>query len=61
MANGFLRVILVFVYYGVVAPIGLVVRLFRDPLDRVLPDARGSFWTKKEPVSFDPKQYEKQR
>lgn len=61
IGQAFLSVILVVVFYGIFTPIGMLVRLFRDPLDRTLPDDRESFWVRKTPVAFDPKEYEKQR
>ena len=57
----FFSIILVVVFYGVFTPLGIMVRLFRDPLDRAIPDGRKSFWIRKTPVAFDAKAYEKQR
>ena len=53
--------VLVVVFYGVFTPLGIMVWLFRDPLDRTIPDDRESFWIRKVPVVFDPKAYEKQK
>src|SRR3989304_2299732 len=39
------RVILTIVFYAVIAPAGLVMRLFRDPLDRRLRESRPTYWT----------------
>jgi len=54
------RVILSFLFYAVFAPIGLVRRLIRDPLDRELHDGSRSYWIRKETKPFDPKSYENQ-
>lgn len=54
------RVILTVVFYVVITPVGLLLRLFRDPLDRSLHDGRGSNWTKREPTPLDPNRYERQ-
>jgi hypothetical protein len=54
------RVILSFLFYAVFAPIGLVRRLIRDPLDRELHDGSASYWIRKETKPFDPKSYENQ-
>ena len=40
--------------------VGLIMRLFRDPLDRKLHDGCSSYWKQKESRSFDPKTYEHQ-
>ena len=54
------RIILTFLFYAILTPIGMVMRLFRDPLDRRLHDGRVSYWVQKEPKPFDPKGYENQ-
>jgi len=54
------RIILTFLFYAILTPIGMVMRLFRDPLDRRLHDGRVSYWVQKESKPFDPKAYEKQ-
>ncbi len=43
------RVLLTLFYYGVIGPVGLVMRLFgRDPLDRKWPSDQPSYWIKRE-------------
>jgi len=54
------RIILSLLFYAVLTPIGVIMRLFRDPLDRRLHDGRVSYWVQKEPKPFDPKAYEQQ-
>ncbi len=54
------RIILTFLFYAILTPIGMVMRLFRDPLDRRLHDGRVSYWVQKESKPFDPKGYENQ-
>ena len=54
------RIILMMLFYAVFAPVGLIMRLFRDPLDRKLHDGCSSYWKQKESRSFDPKTYEHQ-
>jgi len=54
------RIILTVLFYAILTPIGMVMRLFRDPLDRRLHDGRVSYWVQKESKPFDPKAYEKQ-
>lgn len=54
------RIILTFLFYALFTPIGVIMRLFRDPLDRRLRDGRVSYWVRKEPKLFDPKAYENQ-
>jgi hypothetical protein len=54
------RVILGVFYYVVMAPVGLVMRLFRDPLDRSLTDGRTSDWIRRERGPVDPARYERQ-
>lgn len=54
------RIILTALYYLVMTPVGLVMRLFRDPLDRSLTDSRGSQWIRREPQPVDPARYERQ-
>jgi hypothetical protein len=54
------RIILTLLFYAVFTPIGVIMRLFRDPLDRRLHDGRVSYWVPKEPEPFDPKRYENQ-
>lgn len=54
------RIILTLLFYVVIAPIGLLMRCFRDPLDRELRDERASCWIKRPPQPVDPKRYEQQ-
>lgn len=53
------RIILSLLFYAVLTPIGVIMRIFRDPLDRRLSDGRSSYWVPKEPTS-DPKAYDNQ-
>ena len=54
------RVILTVVYYVVMTPVGFIMRLFHDPLDRKLGDGRSSQWVKREPRPVDLANYERQ-
>lgn len=54
------RIILTLLYYLVVTPVGFVMRLFRDPLDRTLADGRTSQWIARERTPVDPARYERQ-
>lgn len=54
------RIILALLFYLVFAPMGLIMRLFRDPLDRKIHDGRKSYWLKKESREFDPQSYQNQ-
>ena len=54
------RVILGVFYYLVLAPVGLVRRLFGDPLDRGLGDRTTSAWVKRERRPVDRERYERQ-
>ena len=54
------RIILSLLFYAVLTPVGLIMRLFRDPLDRQLGDGRASYWVRREPKPVDPKAYENQ-
>ena len=55
------RVILSVFFFGVLTPIGFVMRLFRaDPLDRNWKNRRPSYWVDKEPVARSLERYEKQ-
>jgi hypothetical protein len=54
------RIILTVLFYGVIWPIGRVLRLKRDPLDRSLTDGKTSTWIKRERVPVDPERYERQ-
>ena len=54
------RIILSLLYYLVITPIGIVRRLFGDPLDRSLKDDRPSHWIRREREPVDPVRYEQQ-
>jgi hypothetical protein len=55
------RVILGLVYYAMLTPIGLIMRLFRDPLDRRLDgDSAGSDWAERPREPVDPARYRHQ-
>jgi hypothetical protein len=54
------RIILTVLFYAVIFPVGCVLRLFRDPLDRRLDDGRASNWIRREPAAVDPARYERQ-
>lgn len=54
------RIILTILYYLALTPVGFVMRLFRDPLDRSLRDGRSSQWIKREQQPVDPARYERQ-
>jgi hypothetical protein len=54
------RVILTAFFYLVLAPVGLVLRRVRDPLDRSLDDGRTSNWIKRAPAPVDRARYERQ-
>jgi len=53
------RIILSLVFALVVTPVGVVMRLFRDPLDRKLKD-KPTYWLPKNPGHADAKTYERQ-
>jgi O-antigen ligase len=54
------RIILTLLFALVVTPVGAVMRLFRDPLDRRIREDKPSYWLIREPSTFDPKKYERQ-
>ena len=54
------RVILGVFYFVVMAPLGFLMRRFRDPLDRSLTDGRGSDWIRRERQPVDRARYERQ-
>jgi hypothetical protein len=54
------RILLTVVYYVVVSPIGFVMRLRRDPLDRALDDGRTSEWVRRAPRPVERARYERQ-
>jgi hypothetical protein len=54
------RIILTVLFYLVLTPVGFVMRLFRDPLDRSLRDRTESHWVKRELQTAEPGRYERQ-
>jgi Saxitoxin biosynthesis operon protein SxtJ len=54
------RIILGVFYFLVMAPLGLVMRRFRDPLDRSLTDGRASDWIQRKREPVDRAHYERQ-
>lgn len=54
------RIILSLLFYTVITPIGFVVRLFRDPLDRSLDRPGDSRWIPRTVEPVDPARYERQ-
>jgi len=54
------RIILTVLFYLVFTPVGLVMRLMRDPLNRKLRDGSPSYWIKREEKSSSPMLYERQ-
>ncbi len=53
------RIILTLLFALVVVPVGLVMRLFRDPLDRKMRDGRTSYWITRGQAA-SPESYERQ-
>lgn len=53
------RVVLTAIFYLVVTPVGLALRLFHDPLDRRLREARPSYWIQRPRGLSDAKSYER--
>jgi hypothetical protein len=53
------RIILTALFVLVVVPVGLVMRLFRDPLDRKMRDGRSSYWIARGQAP-SPQSYERQ-
>ena len=53
------RIILTLVFFLLMTPVGAVLRLFRDPLNRRLDDG-DSNWTKRSVEPVDPARYEQQ-
>ncbi len=54
------RIILCILYYCVLTPIGVIMRLLgKDPLDRRWDEEARSYWIKKERKAFDKEQYKK--
>lgn len=54
------RIILTVLYYLVMTPVGVIMRLFRDPLDRSLKDTRDTQWIRREQQPVDVARYERQ-
>ena len=54
------RVILTVLFYLVMTPVGLIMRMFRDPLDRSMKERRDTQWVKREPQPVDLARYERQ-
>jgi hypothetical protein len=54
------RVILTVLFYLVMTPVGLIIRLFRDPLDRSLKENTSSHWIKREQQPIEVARYERQ-
>jgi hypothetical protein len=54
------RIILTVLFYLVMTPVGFIMRLFHDPLDRSLRDRGKSQWVKREPQPVDVARYERQ-
>ena len=54
------RIILTLLFYVVLFPAGVLMRLFRDPLDRELYDTRPSYWHRRPAKTFDPTSYQRQ-
>jgi hypothetical protein len=54
------RLILGIFFYGVLTPIGVIMRLSGwDPLTRKLDRSAQSYWVKRQHETFDPKKYER--
>ena len=54
------RIILTVLFYLVFTPIGLVARMFKDPLNRKLHDGSTSYWIRRQPKPADPALYQRQ-
>ena len=54
------RIILTILFYAVCVPIGLIMKPFRDPLDRRLHNGKNSYWMKRKLQSPDTRTYENQ-
>ena len=54
------RIILCLIFYFIFTPIGLVMRLFHDPLDRRFRDGRTTYWVSKEIKSVESGTYKNQ-
>jgi hypothetical protein len=60
MAHVNTRIILGVLFYAVFAPVGFVLRRFRDPMDRKLDPARSTHWIKREPRPVELSRYQQQ-
>ena len=54
------RLVLTALFYVVVTPIGLLIRLFHDPLERELNDAQPSYWNRHVVAPFQASNYHRQ-
>lgn len=54
------KVILTLAYYLIMMPVGLVLRMSRDPLNRKLDDGATSDWIRRERTPVDPNSYQHQ-
>jgi len=54
------RIILTVLFALVFTPVGLVMRLLRDPLNLKFRDGRSSYWIRRDAKSFERLQYERQ-
>jgi hypothetical protein len=54
------RIILTVLFYLVMTPVGLIMRLFRDPLDRSMSGNTTTHWTKRAPEPAEIQRYERQ-
>jgi hypothetical protein len=54
------RIVLALVYCLVITPVGIVRRLWRDPLDRRMRDGRASVWVPRPRGAADPARYRQQ-
>jgi hypothetical protein len=55
------RILLALVFYGMVTPTGLLMRLFgRDPMERRFDRRAATYWSKREPLPKDPARFRRQ-
>jgi hypothetical protein len=55
------RVLLALIYYIIITPLGIVIRIFgKDLLDRKIEPFRQSYWIKRKKVAVEKSRYEKQ-
>ena len=55
------RVILTILFFLVITPMGLLMRLFgKDPMNREITSDASTYWIKREKKPIDPSQYERQ-